>query len=221
MAAFALFKYLDKPELVRAFIIRENGEKVRLEAVARIIAEPYLELKFRPGELPTELVRNGGKILLSLDTRAGTVSMYGHVDEMINARVMRVLATESFAYAQQREFFRINAAIKVIYTKETLSATQSRPVQSSTLNISGSGVLIHAREPLVLGDTYELEFFIPEAESVSCSGLVVRVDAKLRGGFEAAFHFFKVEPENRDSVISFCLAEQRRQLRSKVQIVGF
>ncbi|MBW2185942.1 MAG: hypothetical protein JRG71_05920, partial [Deltaproteobacteria bacterium] len=106
MADFALFKYLEKPTLLRAFIIQEDGSKVRLEAVARIIAEPYLELKFRPNELPIELIKMAGKILLSLDTRAGTVSMYTHVDEVISPRVLRVLGTESFSFAQQREYFR-------------------------------------------------------------------------------------------------------------------
>ena len=51
MADFALFKYLEKPALLRVFLLLEDGSKERLEAVARIIAAPYLELKFRPDEL--------------------------------------------------------------------------------------------------------------------------------------------------------------------------
>ena len=76
-------------------------------------------------------------------------------------------------------------------------------------------------ERVKLGDTFELELFLPEAENVSCSGLVVRVDEKLRSGFEIALHFFKIEPDALDRLISFCLAEQRLQLRTKVQIAGF
>ncbi|MDY0190555.1 MAG: PilZ domain-containing protein [Desulfuromonas sp.] len=221
MVDFALFKYLDKPALIRVFILKDDGAKVRLEAVARIIATPYLELKFRPDELPTELIRNGGKLLLSLDTRLGTVSMYAHVDEMINARVLRVLGMESFAYSQQREYFRVNTAIKVLYRKETMASKELPLVQSSTINISGSGALVNMAERVKLGDTFELELFLPEAENVSCSGLVVRVDEKLRSGFEIALHFFKIEPDALDRLISFCLAEQRLQLRTKVQIAGF
>ena len=70
--------------------------KVRLEAVARIIAEPYLEVKFRPDELPLDKVRIGGKLLLSLDTRVGTVSMYAHVDEVVNSRTLRVMGVGVF-----------------------------------------------------------------------------------------------------------------------------
>lgn len=222
MADFALFKYLEKPSLLRVFIIQEDGSKVRLEAVARIIAEPYLEVKFRPGELPMDIVRAGGKMLLSLDTRAGTVSMYAHVDEITSNRILRLLGTESFAFAQQREFFRVNTAIKVVYSKETLSAQSSPKVPTATINISGNGVLIATDEKLDVGDTFEIEFHIPEADSVlPCKGLIVRVDEKLRGGFEVAMKFFDIEPEDLDRVISFCLAEQRRLLRTKVQIVGF
>lgn len=221
MADFALFKYLEKPTLLRAFIIQEDGSKVRLEAVARIIAEPYLELKFRPNELPSELIRMGGKILLSLDTRAGTVSMYTHVDEMTNSRVLRVLGTESFSFAQQREYFRVNTVIKVLSCKETLSSNPSPIEQSVTINMSGNGVLISSENKANMGDTFELEFHIPDAEPIECRGLVVRIDKKLRGGYELALHFHKIEHEERDRVISFCLAEQRRQLRTKVQIAGF
>lgn len=221
MADFALFKHLDKPTLLRAYIIQEDGSKVRLEAVARIIAEPYLELKFRPNELPIELIKMAGKILLSLDTRAGTVSMYTHVDEVISPRVLRVLGTESFSFAQQREYFRVNTVIKVLYCKETLSAAPSEVEQSVTVNMSGSGALISSESRAAMGDTFELEFHVPEADPIECKGLVVRVDDKLRGGYELALHFHKIEPEGRDRVISFCLAEQRLQLRSKVQIAGF
>ena len=221
MADFALFKYLEKPTLVRAFIIQEDGSKVRLEAVARIIAEPYLELKFRPGELPSELIRMGGKILLSLDTRAGTVSMYSHIDEVTNARVLRVLGTESFSFAQQREYFRVITVIKVLFCKETRSSNPSPIEQSVTVNMSGSGALITSDISADMGDTFELEFHIPGSDPIECNGLVVRVDKKLRGGYELAFHFHNIENEERDRVISFCLAEQRRQLRTKVQIAGF
>ncbi|MBW2186583.1 MAG: PilZ domain-containing protein, partial [Deltaproteobacteria bacterium] len=210
MADFALFKYIEKPTLLRAFIIQEDGSKVRLEAVARIIAEPYLELKFRPNELPIELIKMAGKILLSLDTRAGTVSMYTHVDEVISPRVLRVLGTESFSFAQQREYFR---AIKVLYCKETMSSAVSTVEQSVTVNMSGSGTLISSESKAAMGDTFELEFHVPEADPIECKGLVVRVDDKLRGGYELALHFHNIEHEDRDRVISFCLAEQRRQLR--------
>ncbi len=221
VADFALFKYLEKPELLRAFIIKEDGAKVRLEAVARIIAEPYMELKFRPGELPTELIRSGGKILLSLDTRAGTVSMYTHVDEMLSTRVLRVLGTESFAYSQQREYFRVNTAIRVLCCKETLSSKTSEIVSTTSVNVSGSGILLSITQKVILGDTFDLELMIPYGESISCGGMVVRVDDKLRGGYEMALHFHRIEPDERDKLISFCLAEQRLQLRTKVEIAGF
>ncbi len=222
MADFALFKYLEKPSLLRVYILLADDVKVRLEAVARIIAEPYLEVKFRPDELPLDKVRIGGKLLLSLDTRVGTVSMYAHVDEVVNSRVLRVMGLESFAYSQQREYFRVNSTIKVSYSKETLSSRPSPKVPTATVNISGNGVLIAAEEKFIAGDTYELEFYLPDGKGeLFCKGLVVRVDEKLRGGYEVAMTYHSIEPEERDRIISFCLAEQRRLLRTKVQIVGF
>ncbi|PLX91436.1 MAG: hypothetical protein C0620_11550 [Desulfuromonas sp.] len=222
MADFVLFKYLEKPSLLRVFLLLPDDVKVRLEAVARIIAEPYLEVKFRPDELPLDLVRTGGKMLLSLDTRVGTVSMYAHIDEVVNSRVLRLMGLESFAFAQQREYFRVNTAIKVVYSKETLSSKPSPKVPTATVNLSGNGVLISAEEKFVAGETYQLEFHLPDANVLLfCKALVVRVDEKLRGGYEVAMTYHDIEQEDRDRIISFCLAEQRRLLRTKVQIAGF
>lgn len=222
MADFALFKYLEKPSLLRVFLLLEDGSKIRLEAVARIIAQPYLEVKFRPSELPMDKVRNGGKMLLSLDTRVGTVSMYAHVDEIVSDRVLRLLGTEAFAFAQQREYFRVNTSIKVVYSKETLSLKPLPKIPTATVNLSGNGVLISTEERYSAGDIFELEFHLPDNTGILiCKGLAVRVDEKLRGGFEVAISFHDIEPEDRDRIISFCLAEQRRLLRTKVQIVGF
>ncbi|MBN2644189.1 MAG: PilZ domain-containing protein [Desulfuromonadaceae bacterium] len=222
MAQFALFKFLEKPSLLRVYILLKDDSKARLEAVARIIAEPYLELKFRPNELPMEQVRKGGKLLLSMDTRVGTVSMYAHVDEVTSSRVLRVMAIESFSYAQQREYFRVNSTIKVAYKPlRAGSTTTPEAVATASINLSGGGVLVSCEERLRVFELFELCFYLPEQEPFWCTGQVVRLDNKLRGGYEAAFRYTNIENEDQDRLISFCLAEQRRLLRTKVQVAGF
>jgi len=222
MADFALFKHLDKPTLLRVYLIRKNGSKERFEAVARVIAEPYMELKFRPDELPPGAVRPGSKLLLSLDTRVGTVSMYAHVDDVTSARVLRVLGMENFSFAQQREYFRVNVSVKVAYQR-LRPGSDNKPelVTVESINISGSGVLLDTAQPLDMSELYEVTFYLPEQMPQKCTAQVVRVHEKLRGGFEVALHYISIEPEVRDALISFCLAEQRRALRTKVQISGF
>lgn len=222
MADFALFKHLEKPTLLRVYLVLSDGSKERFEAVARIIAEPYLELKFRPDELPAGVVRPGSKLLLSLDTRVGTVSMYAHVDDVTSARVLRVLGMESFSFAQQREYFRVNVAVKAAYQPlRPGSDNKPEPLIVETINISGSGVLFDCTHPLDMGELYEVTFYLPEKMPQKCTARVVRVHEKLRGGFEVALHYISIEQEVRDALISFCLAEQRRALRTKVQISDF
>lgn len=222
MAEFALFKHLEKPTILRVYLLLEDGSKERLEAVARIIAEPYLELKFRPDELPPNTVRAGSKLLLSLDTRVGTVSMYAHVDEVTSARVLRVLGMESFSFAQQREYFRVNTSIKVSY-QCLRPGSDNKPAAfiAESVNISGSGVLLAAEQRLDRSELYELVFYLKDQMPQKCTARVVRVHEKLRGGFEVAFHYISIEPDVRDALISFCLAEQRLALRTKVQIAEF
>ncbi|MFO7830928.1 MAG: PilZ domain-containing protein [Desulfuromonadaceae bacterium] len=222
MADFALFQHLEKPTLLRVYLILADGSKERFEAVARIIAEPYLELKFRPDELPTGIVRPGSKLLLSLDTRVGTVSMYAHVDDVTSSRVLRVLGMESFSFAQQREYFRVNVPVKVVCQRlRPGSDIKPDPVVVESINISGSGVLLDCDQALDMSELYDVTFYLPEQMPQKCTAQVVRVHKKLRGGFEVALHYISIEAEVRDAIISFCLAEQRRALRTKVQIADF
>ncbi|MFA5700102.1 MAG: PilZ domain-containing protein [Desulfuromonas sp.] len=190
--------------------------------MARIIAEPYLELKFRPDELPVNIVRPGSKLLLSLDTRAGTVSMYAHVDAVTSPRVLRVLAMESFSYAQQREYFRVNAPVKVS-CQRVLPGSDNKPspVMVDTINVSGNGALLSCANPFELNELYELTFHLSGQMPQRCTARVVRVHETLRNGFEVALHYISIEPEVRDTLISFCLAQQRQALRTKVQISDF
>ncbi|MDD2556790.1 MAG: PilZ domain-containing protein [Desulfuromonadaceae bacterium] len=222
MSDFALFKHLEKPTVLRVYLLLEDGAKERLEAVARIIAEPYLELKFRPDELPMKIVRPGGKILLSLDTRVGTVSMYAHIDAVTSQRVLRVLAMESFSFAQEREYFRVNAPVSVVCQRVMPgSDNKPEPITAKTVNISGNGALICCDTPLKLNELYELIFYFEGQLPQKCTVRVVRVREKLRGGFEIALHYVSIEQEMRDALISFCLAQQRQSLRTKVQISDF
>ncbi|MDY0291788.1 MAG: PilZ domain-containing protein [Desulfuromonadaceae bacterium] len=222
MADFALFRHLEKPNMLRVYLVQGDGSKERFEAVARIIAEPYLELKFRPDELPPGVVRPGSKLLLSLDTRVGTVSMYAHVDDVTSARVLRVLAMDNFLFAQQREYFRVNVRVRVLCQPlRPGSANKPEPVEVESINISGSGVLLSCAQPLDMDQLCDLTFYLPAHMPQKCTARVVRLHKKLRGGYEVALHYFSIEPEMRDVLISFCLAEQRRALRTKVQIADF
>jgi hypothetical protein len=95
------------------------------------------------------------------------------------------------------------------------------PVVVESINISGSGVLLNCDHPLEMNELYEITFYFPEQMPQKCTARAVRMHKKLRGGFEIALHYVAIEPEVRDILISFCLAEQRRALRTKVQISDF
>ena len=57
-------------------------------------------------------------------------------------------------------------------------------------------------------------------EKVTCIGRVMRVIRTFSGRSQMGVQFEDMENEERDKIVAFCLAEQRRQLRLKVQVVG-
>lgn len=148
--------------------------------------------------------------------------MYAHVDAVTSQRVLQVLAVESFSYAQQREYFRVNVPVKVSCQRVVYGSDNvPEAVMVNTINVSGNGVLLCCDSPLQVNELYELTFFLAGQSPQQCVARVVRVHEKLRSGFEVALQYISIVPEVRDALIAFCLAQQRQALRTKVQISEF
>jgi len=54
---------------------------------------------------------------------------------------------------------------------------------------------------------------------IECVGKVVRT-FNLGGTLQAAMSFTDIEEDDQDAIVAYCFAEQRRQLRLKVHIMG-
>jgi c-di-GMP-binding flagellar brake protein YcgR len=49
---------------------------------------------------------------------------------------------------------------------------------------------------------------------------VVRIVSRGENDLEVGLRFVEIDPDDRESIIVFCFAEQRRQLRDKVEVAG-
>ncbi|BCR06596.1 hypothetical protein DESUT3_36650 [Desulfuromonas versatilis] len=120
-----------------------------------------------------------------------------------------------------REYFRIDTEVLVRYWPlECPSATSLDRLQK--VNLSGSGVRFQVSVPLALKQPVGLEITLPGPEPVvlRCSGRVVRFEEDERGRRQAAVGFTVISPRDRERIIGYCFAEQRRILRQRVRVDG-
>jgi CheY-like chemotaxis protein len=81
---------------------------------------------------------------------------------------------------------------------------QNRPLPFRTENISSSGMLIKAKEPLAKGDGIFFSFFLPDGTHVSGYGEIARV-AQLATALDASFYgirFTTIDPDVQTAIES-------------------
>ena len=107
---------------------------------------------------------------------------------------------------QRREFARVDAVLQVAVASG---------IAASAVNISGSGVLLSAREGLAAGDAIDLTLWLaPHEPPIAICGRVIREADKDKHLW--AVHFEHMHEADRERIVRFVFERQRVELqRSK------
>ncbi|WP_155875461.1 PilZ domain-containing protein [Desulfuromonas sp. AOP6] len=207
---------------MRVFVPLKNGDKKRLDGVAKVVKDTLVEVSFVPDQLPVADIEPAQKALISLDTGDGTFSLNCSIEQVVSDEKLLLMATESISHEQKREWFRVDAAFVVKYWPVTeKGAPNGDTAMGETIDVSGGGVRIAVKECLPVRTRLRLEIEMTEPHNnITCIGRVMRVIRTFSGRSQMGVQFEDIENDERDKIVSFCLAEQRRQLRLKVQVVG-
>jgi c-di-GMP-binding flagellar brake protein YcgR len=129
------------------------------------------------------------------------------------------LAQAGFEPSDDREFFRIDVGIVLRYWPLVAGVRTGRTSQQ-IVNLSGGGIRFTVSDSLHAGEKIWIELLLPGAQpdAVTCIGRVVRLFDCENGSRQAALEFVNLTSREQDRIIAFCLAEQRKQLRRKVQV---
>ena len=223
MSSLTLLNHLKEHKVVRIYVPVQGGEKRRLDCVAKVIKEPLVEVSFVADQLPVSEIDSSQKCLLSLDTGDGTLSLNCIIEEIIGDEKMKLMATESISHEQKREWFRVDADFPVKYWPiDEKGAPKGDTASGTVIDISGGGIRISVKEclPVKTRIRLQIELTEPRVEKVPCICRVMRVIRTFSGRSQMGLQFEDIEMDDRDKNVAFCLAEQRRQLRLKVQVVG-
>ncbi len=191
-----------------------------MECVAKVTKPPHLETSMLPGLLPVERIDTDKKCHLYMDIGGPTITLITAIEEVVNDSKLKLINIESTTHEQKREFFRITAQVPI--DLKHLASQQSNIVIGESINISGNGILVTLTEPLDVKKRVQLRINLtePTEQCIESICSVVRQDESKSGEYIAALRFDSIKEEDQDSIIGFCLLQQRKQLRLKVQVLG-
>lgn len=221
MSSFDIYTYLETPKVVQISLPVTTGKTLKLDCVLQAAKSPHFEARFLPNQLPPENeIDVQGICLIALDTGSLTVILKTSITKVIGSQKLQLINIESIDHTQKRDFFRIDAQVPV--DAKNIAPHEEFNLEGETINISGNGALITFPEKLAIDKRLKLRISIPEPEkkTIECTGKVIRCDPLPEGGYRTAFHFHTIEEEDQDSIIGFCLSQQRKQLQLKVQVLG-
>lgn len=214
----SVLDHLQDYRVVKVAFPLEGGKQAHLDGVAKLTSSPQFEITFLPDQLEKLSLDKKTTCRVMLDVAGEHKSITARiVDQPIAERVL-LEQVESFVHKQKREYFRVDASLSVSYWL----IDAEHPVASSVVsavNISGGGIRLPVTQKLPVGARVGFEIIIDEPAAV-IEG-VGEVVAYYANGDEpsAAFKFIGLEEEDQDAIVSFCLAEQRKQLRLKIKVI--
>lgn len=214
----SVLDHLDDYRVVKVTLPVEGGAVTQLDAVARVTKAPQFEVIFLKGQLkehaldPTVLCR------LAFDVAGSIKSIQARIDHQPASDKLVLELVESFSYLQKREYFRVDAELVISWWRVEDENAALTTVQG-TANISGGGVRFPVANQVVRGERLGLKILLDvDLPLIECVGEAVG-SYLLGREHSLALKFVAIENDDRDEIIAFCLAEQRRQLRLKVQVL--
>lgn len=202
-----------------ATIVLPVGEEdtLQLECKTTLIDDSTIEVEVLPEKINGAELDPTGPFILFFDSPDTIICLLTTVTE-IGKESLQLEILEVANRAQKRRFFRVPTTVPV-----DLQAQHDKGVltlNGKTLNISACGVLVAFPKPLKYQRRVWMEICLPEpiSREIRCIAQVIRLDEKKDGRYVSAFSFDRVRQSDQEALITFCLEEQRRQLRLKVKI---
>lgn len=212
---------LKEYRVVRAVLPLKEGGQQLIDGVAKATTPPELEITFLPDQLSLDALDLDDFCQISFDVAGSTKSIRAKILALLSDAKLQLEMVESFSHIQKRAYFRVDADLSVSYWVLTEDSPLAKSIQTP-VNISGGGVRLPVDEPLRDGTRLGLELVLdaPEPRVVECVAKVVRTYDGGPSGRQVALNFIDLEEEDQDAIVAYCLAEQRKQLRLKVQVLS-
>ena len=214
-------EHLEEYRVVKVVLPLQEGAQQLIDGVAKTTTPPQFEVTFLPDQLNVENLIIKDPCQVSFDVAGATMSVRARIISVLSDAKLQLEMVESFSHEQKRAYFRVDADLPVSYWQLSESSPLARSIRTP-VNISGGGLRLPVDDELAKGAEVGLEIVleIGQPRVIECVAQVVRTFHMGGGATQVALSFVDIEQEDQDAIVSYCLAEQRKQLRLKVQVLG-
>jgi hypothetical protein len=218
--AMSVLNHLKDYRVVKIHLPLHNEQGQQLDGVAKVMTAPRFEITFLPDQFKAEDLNSEEFCRVFFDVAGENKVIKARIDNVVDDTKLVLEMVESFTYIQKREYFRVDADLSVSYWIIDEENPSAKSVQTS-VNISGGGLRLPVTETLAKGTKLGLEIIIdsPQPAVVECVAEVVG-NYDVSGVKQLALSFADIEDEGQDAIVAYCLAEQRKQLRLRVKVLG-
>ena len=213
--------HLREYRVVQVTLPRHGGESSVVEGVALAKSPPIFEVTFLPDQLqPATFDDQAGCHIAFVAENGSKQSLSAEVIKITSDTKLQLRAMESSGQIQKRAYFRVDAALSISYWPIDVEDVSARSIQTP-VNLSGGGIRIPVKETIPDGAKVGLEIILdlPYPRVIECTAIVIR-SFLLSGVMQLALRFVDIEDEDQDALVAYCFAEQRKQLRLKVHMMG-
>jgi c-di-GMP-binding flagellar brake protein YcgR len=217
----SVLNYLTNYKIMRILLpIRENDPLTR-ECVAHLTSAPFFEVTFLEGQLPLAQLEREGSCQLFFEADGRSHSVTSRIEQIVDENRLLLQAIEFSGFVQKRDYFRVDTEIALNYRRLKDGRFSPKTPFRGPVNLSGGGVFFSVQEEVQVKERLALELFLGAEFGgyATAVGQVVRQLPSSRGRAGLGIQFVEIAPSERDKVISFCLAEQRRLLQTRVRIL--
>lgn len=215
-----IIKNLVDSETAKIDIPTLDGQTIRLNCIYKESHSPNFYLVFPPKKLPQN-INLEKHCPISIKCGDTALTLTAMISEINGDRTLELTAKNTVKPESLREYFRISAKLPMTAEYEAASPDSRIPswqLSGQTLDMSGSGLLaIFPAEPQ---SNHKLTLLIDLGRNegvIECLAHIVRSRRLRKANYQVSFHFDYISPKSKDAIISYCLQEQRNQLREKIQ----
>lgn len=213
-------KHLQEYITVRILLPITGAPPLPLECVARSENPPFIDAHFLPDQLPAGRLDTEGECQLSFETGGQAHAFKARIDKVVSSERLRLQAVQAFNREQQREYFRIDVELTLKYRRLSEGEGGAARRVQAKVNLSGGGLWFPIKEILESKEKLSVEIFLPGSPPMRAFAIaeVIRMTGADEDSRGVAMKFSEIEESDRDEIVGFCFAEQRRQLRNRVRI---
>lgn len=214
----ATIELLADNQVVRINIPLIGRRVLALDCIPENTTPPFFEVSFVPDQLPVDELDLGGQCTISFDIGGLVYVVRANIDKVLSSQRLRLANVQSYSNMQKREYFRIDTEVSLIY--QTADHETGREAPNTKVSLSGGGIRFPVDSKFRMRDKVDVKLCLKDFPEVDaeCIGQVVRIDETHDGQMEIALSFVEISPQDRDKIISYCFAQQREQLRKRVQV---